>query len=268
MTGKTLILSDTHLGRPRRATVGALRPLWQDVDELVINGDVAEVQIPWLRGAAVREVDKLADFTNRDGVKLTLISGNHDAYLTDQRCIELIDRKVLVMHGDALHPAVAPWTHAARKLKGLTDQAIDDLDPGEANDLDARLAIAQHVGHSEFLEEYVLNSRNESNLLRAVLKPWQVPKVLKYWRLEPDLAELFLDRYAPQARVLILGHSHHPAVTQRGERTIINTGSFTFPGRPWGAMIQGNTVSVYPIIKKHAMYRRAPEPVFQTELNG
>ena len=116
MPHQTLIISDTHLGKPGQVNAEALRPVWQGVDELVINGDTAEVQVPWLRGAAVRELDRLEQLTGQDGVKLTLISGNHDAYLTDRRCLQLADGRILVMHGDALHPAVAPWTRSANPL--------------------------------------------------------------------------------------------------------------------------------------------------------
>ena len=261
MTPTTLIISDTHLGRPRKATAEALRPLWQGVDELIINGDAAEVQIPRLRAAAVRELDQLNDLTQRDGVRLTLISGNHDAYLTDTRHLEFAGGQILVMHGDALHPAVAPWTRSAKTMQKLTARALADANPTDRGTLRTRLAIAQHVGHSEFLEEYVLSSRSEGGITHAIRRPWEVPLVLRYWRQEPALAERFLDQYAPQAKVLIVGHSHRPGIWKRGGRTLINTGAFTFPGRPWCAVIQNDTIHVERITKTAGQYERSPEPV-------
>eukprot|EP00752_Nemacystus_decipiens_P015231 g13564.t1 len=235
MPHKTLILSDTHLGKPGSPRADALRPVWQGVDELVINGDAAEVQIPWLRGTAVRELDRLEELARQDGIRVTLISGNHDAYLTDRRCLQLAEGSILVMHGDALHPAVAPWTRHANALQVRTER---ELARAEQKDLATRLDIAQHIGHSEFLKEYVISSLGESTLRRILARPIEVPRVLWYWRREPAFAELFMQDYAPKAKVLIVGHSHRRGVWQRGGRTIINTGAFMFPGKPHLAMSQ------------------------------
>lgn len=261
MTRKTLIISDTHLGRPGKATADMLRPVWEGVDELVINGDAAEVQIPWLRAAAVRELDRLEDLTRRDGVSLTLVSGNHDAYLTDRRCLELAGGRVLVMHGDALHPAVAPWTRSGKAMRKLTERALADADPAERESLHTRLSIAQHVGHSEFLEEYVLSSRGAGGIWHALRRPWEVPRVVAYWRREPEMAMRFIERYSPGTRVLIIGHSHRAGVWRRGDRTIINTGAFSFPGRPWCAVVSEGDLSVHRLVKTRGVYTRAADAV-------
>lgn len=266
MPRTTLILSDTHLGRPGPTTATSLRPLWQGVDELVINGDCAEVQIPWLRSAALREVDRLQDLTRRDGVRLHLVSGNHDAYLSDTRHLALADGRVLAMHGDALTPESAPWTRSAKAMRRLSERAFAQLTPDQHDCLTTRLKIAQHVGHSEFLEEYVLSSRGESGLIRAAMRPWEVAKVLAYWRREPGLAACFVERYAPQARCVVLGHSHHAALNRRGGRIIINTGAFTFPGRPWCVVVSGTSVCVQRIAKTDAGYTRA-KPVAEYDLD-
>lgn len=262
MPTKTLILSDTHLGEKDGPTAEALRPVWQGIDELVINGDAAEVQIPWLRGTAVRELDRLETLTRQDGVRLTLISGNHDAYLTDRRCIKLAQGRILAMHGDALHPAVSPWTRFA---KALAERTRRELSKAQTQDLDTRLDIAQHIGHSEFLKEYVLSSLGDSWARRTLARPAEVPKVLWYWKREPVLATQFLERYAPQTKVLILGHSHRRAIWQRGDRTIINTGAFTFPGRPQCVIHHGDTIRVHRIIKQNSAYELQAKPVIQLQ---
>ena len=229
---------------------------------MVINGDVAEVQVPWLRGAAVRELDRLEQLTEQDGVKLTLISGNHDAYLTDKRCLQLAMGNILVMHGDALHPAVAPWTRSSRSLQERTESEINKA---EKNDLATRLDIAQHVGHSEFLREYVQSSLGETAARRILARPIEVPMVLWYWKNEPILAEQFLKQYAPQARVLIVGHSHRRGIWRRGERTIINTGAFMFPGKPQCVIHTGDTLSVHRIIKQGKTYQRLEKPALSIQ---
>ena len=262
MPHQTLIISDTHLGKPGSATADALRPIWQGIDELVINGDTAEVQVPWLRGAAVRELDRLEQLTRLDGVALTLISGNHDAYLTDRRCLQLAQDKILIMHGDALHPAVAPWTRSAKALQQRTEQEIASA---KTDNLATRLDITQHIGHSEFLKEYVLSSLGESTAKRILARPIEVPQVLWYWRNEPKLAHQFMQRYAPQAKVLIVGHSHRRALWQRDGRTIINTGAFMFPGKPQCVIHCGDTLSIHRIIKRQGVYERVAKPVAQLQ---
>lgn len=262
MPHRTLIISDTHLGKPGSATADALRPIWQGIDELVINGDTAEVQVPWLRGTAVRQLDRLEQLTRQDGVGLTLISGNHDAYLTDRRCMQLAHGRILVMHGDALHPAVAPWTRSAKALAQRTEHEIASA---KIDDLVTRLDITQHIGHSEFLKEYVLSSLGESTARRILARPIEVPQVLWYWRREPKLARAFMQRYAPNAKVLILGHSHRRALWQRDGRTIINTGAFMFPGRPQCVIHAGDTLSVHHIIKRKGVYERVAKPVVQLQ---
>ncbi|MEM9111020.1 MAG: metallophosphoesterase family protein [Planctomycetota bacterium] len=263
MPQKTLILSDTHLGRPNSVTADALRPVWQGVDELVINGDAAEVQVPWLRGQAVRELDRLEALARADGARLTLISGNHDAYLTDRRCLQLANQQILVMHGDALHPAVAPWTRYAKSLKQRTES---ELAKKQHTDLAARLDIAQHVGHSEFLRDYVLSKAGEHTVRRLLARPIEIPKVLWYWRQEALMGQRFLEQYASKARYLIVGHSHRAGIWRRGGRVIINTGAFMFPGRPWCALVENGRITVHRIKRTREGYQRQDQPIaaFQT----
>lgn len=262
MPHQTLIISDTHLGKPGGTTAQALRPVWQGIDELVINGDAAEVQVPWLRGAAIRELDQLETLTRQDGVKLTLISGNHDAYLTDRRCLQLAQGRILIMHGDALHPAVAPWTRHAKALQQRTNREIKNA---SQDDLATRLNIAQHVGHSEFLKEHVLSSLGERTAQRILARPIEVPFVIRYWWREASLGIRFLEQYAPQTKVLIVGHSHRRSICKRDGRTIINTGAFMFPGRPQCVIHQGDTIRVHRIIKRDGVHQLAPKPALQLQ---
>ena len=58
MEGRTVILSDLHLGRAKAAarSAEALRPLWSGATRLVLNGDIAEVHDPRVWATAAREV--------------------------------------------------------------------------------------------------------------------------------------------------------------------------------------------------------------------
>lgn len=61
MTDRIVIISDTHLGRPKCAALSAkaLRPLWKDASRLIINGDIAEIHHPKHADAAGEQVIKL-----------------------------------------------------------------------------------------------------------------------------------------------------------------------------------------------------------------
>ena len=71
MQRRTVILSDTHLaGNGQGAgSADALRPLWQGADELILNGDTAELSHPTLRADAAREVMRIQDLCEEDGVR-------------------------------------------------------------------------------------------------------------------------------------------------------------------------------------------------------
>ena len=83
MSKRIVILSDTHLGRPSCAAKSAasLRPLWNNATNLIINGDVAEVHHPDHWADAATQLLQLLDLCEKDGVALTLLSGNHDPFI-------------------------------------------------------------------------------------------------------------------------------------------------------------------------------------------
>ena len=93
MPGRIVILSDTHLGRPScgAQSARALRPLWQGASHLIVNGDVAEIHHPRHWGEAARETMHLLDLCEEDSVALTLLSGNHDPFISEVRHLHLAD---------------------------------------------------------------------------------------------------------------------------------------------------------------------------------
>ena len=99
MAGPITIISDTHLGRPRRAALSAdaLRPIWAESSQLIINGDIAELHHPDLEDEAEAQVIRLFELTMMDGIVLTLISGNHDPYISDLRHVHIAEGAVLVV---------------------------------------------------------------------------------------------------------------------------------------------------------------------------
>ncbi len=246
----TVIISDTHLSHPavrasRRVRAEHLRPLWQGARRLVVAGDLAELQMEPARVEAAREVDELRELCERDGVELVVLSGNHDAFVSDRRHLLMMGGRVLVTHGDVLHPAIAPWARGAGTMKQRTLEALEryrqpDEPPGSL-DLPRRLEVAQNVANLQFAESEGKGGHGVAELL---LRPDRVAAMAWYWKTQPELAASLLEAAAPSASVIVFGHSHRPGVWRRRGRVVINTGSFVLPFRPRVVRIDGDTLRV------------------------
>lgn len=261
MDGRIVILSDTHLGRPHAAarSADALRPLWRGAAHLIINGDVAEMHHPKRLSHAARQTMRLFELCEEDGVQLTLLSGNHDPYLTDLRHLHLAAGDVFVTHGDVLHKAVAPWSPAAGRMRQVHEQALASLAGEHRDDLELRLAASQHASIAEW--EQMEREAARSSITGMLFRPWAVAQVLWYWWRIPKVAAQFLRRHAPQARYMILGHTHRAGVWKIDGRTIINTGSYGFPGRPLAVALEDDQLSVWRIRLLEDRYRLADQPL-------
>ncbi|MCA9291196.1 MAG: metallophosphoesterase family protein [Phycisphaerales bacterium] len=267
MSERIVIISDTHLGRATAAarSADALRPLWADTDHLVINGDVAEVHHHRHMIAAAREVLRLHDLCEIDGVRVTILSGNHDPYISDIRHLRLAAGQVFVTHGDVMHPAVAPWSPAAPRIRRAYDEALARLEPGTRQDLELALELSQVASHAEWTE--LEHQAARSSMLGMFLRPWKLVEVLRYWRRLPHLANAFVAKHAPEARHIVLGHSHRPGLWTIGTRTVINTGSFGFPGHPRAVIIENDRLDVVRIRAVGDEYRLDPQPIRSFQLD-
>jgi predicted phosphodiesterase len=247
--GRIVILSDTHLGKPRggAGSAEALRPLWAGADRLIINGDVAEVNDAHLRADAARQVIRIEQMCEEDGVELTLLSGNHDPLLTDLRSLELFDGEVYLTHGDALHPAISPWTGHRDRLRFLNRRTHDALGPDECGSTDGHLAAAQYASHFTWDEMAREHQAAPAGLRRLYDKASQLCRVLWYWQTLPRAASRFAKRHAPRSRFFVFGHIHRAGVWRMGGRVVINTGAYGFPFRPRAVVIENGELAVWPV---------------------
>ncbi|MFI4860829.1 MAG: hypothetical protein ACIAXF_09135 [Phycisphaerales bacterium JB063] len=246
--GRTLILSDTHLGKRGPVTAESLATLWRGFDRVVFNGDTAEVQMPRHCKQAERELWHLRELAGRDQVELVLICGNHDAHVSDTHALSMLDGRVLVTHGHALHPGIAPWTSAGKPMAKMTHDHLAALPAQSAACLDTRLQVAQRVASEGFTLDPSTQREGGLGLRDMITHPWYAAKVLQYWFDAPRLASTFAERYCPEARVLVVGHSHRQGIWHRKGRTIINTGCYTFPSKPRAVVVERDTLAVHDVL--------------------
>ncbi len=271
MNRRTLILSDTHLAGNGQGAVRAdlLRPLWQGADELIINGDLAELSDPKWRADAARQVIQLQELCEDDGVRLTLLSGNHDPMLTDRRFLRLCQGEVFLTHGDMLHPAISPWTSHAGQLRELHENALKQLELIDRAQLDQQAMAAAHASNLKWdhLAEHAAPQRGA--LYRKADMARKVAKVLWFWHRLPKLAAGFARRYAPDARFFIFGHIHRAGVWHFGEQTIINTGSYHYPCNPHAVVIEGRTLSMHKVVfNRDTGHTLSGQPRYTAEMHN
>lgn len=266
MTGHIVIISDTHLGRPNCAALSAkaLRPLWQDASQLIINGDIAEIHHPKHADDAREQVNKLYEYCERDGIILTMLSGNHDPYISDLRHVHLAEGNIFVTHGDVLHPAIVPWSPSAPRVRIAFEKALSAVKPEYQDNLISLLAVSEYVSAQEC--RTLTNATSHSSIKGMLQRPWSILKVLYYWKIVPHMAAQFTKHHSPKAKYMIFGHTHRPGIWHFEDMTVINTGSFGFPGRPWAVTIEDLQLSVWKILRRKGTYCLAKTPVRTYEL--
>ncbi|MGA1635512.1 MAG: RsmE family RNA methyltransferase, partial [Gemmobacter sp.] len=80
-------------------------------------------------------------------------------------------------------------------------------------------------------------ARRPRGAWRRRRRPLALLRIAMFWREYPGLVANFAARYAPAARIVVVGHSHLPGAWAVGDRLVLNTGAFGAPHRPCGVLI-------------------------------
>lgn len=256
---RTLILSDLHLGRPGGArSARAFEALVAQFDRVIVNGDAAELHHARFQRDAALELDLFRDLCFSRGIRLDLIAGNHDAFVSDVRSLALADDAIYITHGDAFHPAIAPWSPYAASMRQTYVRTLNATPSGMAEDA-ARFAAAREASLAEW--RTMGEGAHVSTLANMAVRPHRVLSVLFYWTRFPALAAGWAARFAPRAGTMLVGHSHRAFVKDIGGLRVVNTGSFGFPGKPHAVVLEGETARVHRIVDHAPYYHLANEPV-------
>lgn len=250
------ILSDLHLGLKAAPSPAAIAPLLEGVDELILNGDAAECASARYAAAGKDALEDLARRARSAGAALVRIEGNHDPG-TGELLVRRAEGAVLVTHGHAFHPAIAPWSpvaaDVARAFAGAHAAAAGEPEPMRT------LLAARAAAHRERQDEH---ARPPIAVLRGMLgRPWSLPMVIGYWRIFPELSARFAElASAPGApvRAVVSGHSHRAGAWFVRRTLVLNTGSFTFPGQPHMATVDEGEVALVPLVRQRGEWRQDP----------
>lgn len=256
---RTVVLSDLHLGRPGGAIgANAFEHIVAEADRVVVNGDIAELHHAVFQADAERELDLFRDLCASRGVKLDLVAGNHDPFVSELRALSVADGAAYITHGDAFHPAVAPWSPFSASMRATFAETLAHAAPGTPED-EALFAAAREASIAEW--RVMGAGAHVSTLANMAVRPHRVLTVLGYWMRYPALAANWAARFAPRAGTVVVGHSHRAFVRRIGGRVVVNTGSYGFPGTPHAVVLEGAAASFHRILRSDAHYRLASTPI-------
>ena len=168
-------------------------------------------------------------------------------------------------------PAIAPWSPASARMRETHQAALTSLPSNARHSLEAKLAASQQAGFAEWADlEQIQKEAAHSSLRGMFFRPWKILQVLRYWQQFPALAARFAEEHCPNAEFIIVGHTHHAGIWRRNQRTIINTGSFGFPGKPWAVIYHAPNLTVHTIHRDNQTWRlnESPRQTFEIQSNA
>lgn len=257
---RTIVISDTHAPRSDMLrSVEELQPIMGECDRLLVNGDLAELGQPLLATDAAREVHRLEQLAHAAGIQLILLCGNHDPEISPWRAALFAGGRILVTHGDSFHTTVVPWARHANVMREAWNRirAAHDSDTETIEDrFDATRGAA-------LAEIEIERDQNSFSTMGSLLKrPRAVVRILRYWHRFPRLTREFASVFYPQAEWAIVGHTHRQRICRAGNPTVINTGSFGFPGRPLAVILDEAGLRVQPLVYNKKRWQLDANRVF------
>ena len=230
-TDPILILSDLHLGH--RASLirhpDQLAPILHGTGSVIFNGDTSEMRNPEDRLVGRKLAADLARICHQVGRKAFFVNGNHDPTVSSTNHLDLAQGAILVTHGDILFLAVAPWSRDAGHYRKKHRQILEGLGPDGYTDFEKRLLASKRASiELQLIEEPLTRGRSPGFRLfvRNCWPPWRPLMIMKAWHEVPRRAANLAQIFRPEARFVIVGHTHFPGAWKVARRVIINTGSF------------------------------------------
>lgn len=245
------IVSDVHLLHPgsRARSVPGLEGIIAGARTVVFNGDTLEQREPFHEVQWRHCLDSLRDLCRVEGAECVFLPGNHDPHISGVQWLDLCGGEVWVTHGDVLYGDVSPWSHELMggHLRSRLKQRLQDEDAAIGSDLAARMRLTQWAREQLRAKPPRIHAGLRGRILTVLSECWPPMRpleILRVWTRSHVHADEVRRRFRPDARVMVHGHTHFPAVRRRGDATIINTGSYHTMSRPWVVEINGRELRV------------------------
>ena len=264
MPGLIRIFSDLHYGdqASRLRSLNQLDPLLEGIDQLILNGDTFDTRPSSHPQQTDRIYAETLAYFSRCVPAVIHITGNHDPDISAHHLIDLVGDHVFVTHGDIIFEDVVPWGRDAEYFTARINRDLAALDEKSRHDLDSRLKI--YRGACLNLPQ---GHQAEPNPLKYALHvaadnlwpPQRSLRILRAWQETPKRAAAIAAMHRPNARFMLIGHTHRPGVwTTDSGLTVINTGSFSRPFGAFAVDINTTQLSVRRIVLRAGHFEPGP----------
>lgn len=270
----TIIISDLHLGH-RASQIRdpeELVPILKEARSVIFNGDTVEMRTGVDRPVGRKMAAVIGRLCHSIGCRATFINGNHDPSVSKIDHLDLMDGRILVTHGDILFLGVAPWSRKALAYRKIHLRALAQLGPDDLMSFEKRLLATKRTSIKLQLMERPVTKHSAAPELRVLVQQFWPPHrpfmILHAWLQTPTLAARLCDLFRPNARYVIVGHTHYPGVWRRGPVTVINTGSFVLHFGALAVILDGESVEIrkvqrqkegFALGKRIARFQETPE---------
>jgi predicted phosphodiesterase len=248
-TEPILIISDLHLGHraSRIKDPEQLAPVLQGSSSIIFNGDTAEMRHAKDRLVGRKLAADLARICHQEGKKAFFVNGNHDPTVSNINHLDLDQGAILVTHGDILFLDVAPWSREAKHYLMKHRQILAKLGPDDFTDFEKRLLATKRTAIELQMIETPLTEDRWPGLqlfMRQIWPPFRPLMIVKAWWETPGRAANLARVFRPQARFIIVGHTHYPGAWKVDPRIIINTGGFVPCFGAYAAIIDSKRIEL------------------------
>ncbi|MDA7891308.1 metallophosphoesterase family protein [Akkermansiaceae bacterium] len=256
---RTRILSDLHLGHTasRLRSVAMLEPVFDDIDHLVLAGDVwQQRKFGGVCEGGAHMFDELLSLARIRGVVVEVLRGNHDPD-SGKGITWLVDRSVLVTHGDAVYEDATPWSREIGKYREEVDAIIQKY----ASESHRAEACAERAREIALTLQVVPLPKLPSPLdffATALWPPSRSFEMLRVWRGMGDQGLRFLDHSGEGACVLVCGHFHRSGIWEADGKVMINTGAFMKGSRPWAVDVNGKKLTARELVLGGGRFQLGP----------
>ncbi len=260
----TRILSDVHYGDrgSRVRALPALRPLFEGVDRLVLNGDTIDTRASKVPGLSEALRAETLQFFRESAPAATFLTGNHDPDISEQHTLDLAGDRVFVTHGDILFDEIVPWGQDAATVRRRIREQLQQLGEKAAAQLEHRFRVFRQVAAT--IPQRHQSERNALKYTAGILAdtvwpPTRFLHILRAWRTAPILAASFTQRYRPKAGFVLIGHIHRPGYWRMpGGLVVINTGSYCPPLGGWIVDVRAEHLTVRTVQRRRGEFHPGP----------